>query len=158
MAYCMSRSGTPLIKPAVQKVRRSACGLAVVLTPARRTALVSRRAAAPRFISSPALERRMGPSVPVGSSGRDGAQHGDRQRDVGGLAALAEDVQHLGLARLADAQAEHAEERNERVRGVAVPARGGQPGGQLQWVQDGPALALPLDLRSGDRYQRRSLR
>ena len=34
IAYCMSRSGTPLIRPAVQNVRRNECGLAGLLTSA----------------------------------------------------------------------------------------------------------------------------
>ena len=32
IAYCMCRSGTPLMRPAVQNVRRSACGLVGVVT------------------------------------------------------------------------------------------------------------------------------
>ena len=42
MAYCMSRNGTPDISPAVQKVRRSVCGLIVCSIPLRRLSVRSR--------------------------------------------------------------------------------------------------------------------
>ena len=60
IAYCMSRSATPLISPAVQNVRHIMGGLAGLTTPATRQ---SSRLAAPRLRPSPLADSRIGPRV-----------------------------------------------------------------------------------------------
>ena len=58
------------------------------------------------------------------------------------------------VAGLADAQAQHAEQRDKRVGGVAVPAGGAEHGGELQRVQHGAMLPFPRHARPGHRQAR----
>ncbi len=58
-------------------------------------------------------------------------------------------VADLGGAGLGDPQAEHAEQRDQRVGGRAVLPGGGEDGGELQRMQHRAVLALPGHVRPG---------
>ena len=84
----------------------------------------------------------------------DGSQNRDRQRDVGGLGALAEHVQQLvaGLvAQVADvcgtgfrhAQPEHPEQADQRVVVRTGGAGGGEHRGELEGMEHGALSGLP---------------
>jgi hypothetical protein len=105
------------------------------------------------------LVEQQRPGCPVSGGVPDGPQHGDGQRDEGGLGALAHDREQLvaGLAaqvgdvdpdRLADPQADQPEQRHQRMCAGAHPAGVGQQG-VLQRVQHAAALPFPRHPRPG---------
>jgi len=63
IANCMSHSGTPVINPAAQTVRRSVWGLVGVITPASRTTRPSIRLAGPRVKALGGTSPGVGPSL-----------------------------------------------------------------------------------------------
>jgi hypothetical protein len=88
IAYCMSRSGTPLIRPAVQKVRRSVCALTGLVTRAARTTRGLQAAGRSTAEGGSPGGDQDRPAYSAVGGGLDRAQHRDGQRNLAGLVPL----------------------------------------------------------------------